>query len=119
MKKLQVRCWRVSQYRLGVTRPDELFVTYPEDNSGHSLITCLSCGELFAVTVAKEVYIGPPLETKVLGVACPQCGSSLSGNWAYYPDTYVVDGRSYSYDRPAVPPPDEDSELKDLNGIYE
>ena len=119
MNKVKVRCWNISQWRPGVDRSDELFITYPEDNSGHSLITCLSCGGLFAVTVAKEVYVGPPLEEKLLDAICSQCGRGLRGNWAYYPEAYVVDGQVFSYERASVIPPDEESIVREFDGIYE
>jgi hypothetical protein len=119
MNRVKVRCWAVSQKIPGVARADELFITYPEDNSGHSLITCLSCGRLFAVTVAKEVYVGPPLEDKLLDATCPQCGRGLRGNWAYYPETYVVDGQAFSFERARVIPPDEESFVMEFDGVYE
>ncbi len=119
MNKVKVRCWKVSQHRPGTGSSDELFITYPEDNSGHSLITCLSCGALLAVTVVKEVYVGPPLEEKLSDLSCPECGGALKGNWAYYPEAYVVDGVVCGYERPSVIPPDEESLVMEFYGVYE
>jgi hypothetical protein len=119
VNKVKVRCWKVHQYRADEGARDELLVTYPEDNSGHSLITCLTCGAVFAVTVAKEVYCGPPLEQKLSGTLCPECERPLGGNWASYPDTYVANGKVFSYDRPNAMPPDSESIVVELDGIYE
>ncbi len=119
MKKVQVRCWKVSHPRPESSEVDELFITYPEDNSGHSLITCLTCGAIYAVTVAKEIYVGPPLAEKLLSCLCSMCGSLLANNWRDYPETYVVNGQRFSYERAVVVPPDEESSVEEFDGIYE
>ncbi|GEM_PF-1516750 len=119
MIKVKVRCWHVSNLRPGAVRPDQLLISYPADNSGHSLITCLTCGALFAVTIAKEVYIGPPLETKLASLACSRCGNGLSRNWAPYPDTYLVDGCMHSFTRSGIIPDSDESVVAELDGIYE
>jgi hypothetical protein len=119
VNKVQVRCWRITVRGLGGGPPVELFITYPEDNSGHSLVTCLSCGHLFAVTVSKQVYVGPPLEEKLLEATCPQCDHGLNGNWAYYPETHVVDGQVLTHARSSIIPPDEESLVREFDGVYE
>jgi hypothetical protein len=98
---------------------DCLYLTYPEDNSGHNLITCLKCGAVYAVTIAEEVYVGPPLDNKLKGLDCSHCGSSLEGNYAYYPETYIASGKKHSYCRPTEIPPDDQSIVKEFEGIYE
>ena len=119
MKKVSVRCWKVKSFRAGKTLPDHLFVTYPESDSGHDLITCLNCGEIYAVTIVKEVYVGPSLDNKVKGINCISCGLSLDRNYAKYPETYVVDGERHSYAREVVLPDDNQSIVKEFYGIYE
>lgn len=119
MKKVAVRCWQVENHRLGVDTADHLFVTYPESNNGHKLITCTNCGELYAVTVVKEVYVGPPLVQKIKGLKCIECGCNLDKNFAYYPEMYFVDGELITYQRDEVLPDDEKSCVKDFYGIYE
>lgn len=119
MKKVEVRCWKMTRYRPGNDRGDELLITYPEDNLGHSLITCLTCGALFAVTIDLEVYVGPPLNLKLGDAVCPKCGKCLRGNWVYYPENYVVDGQVYSFERPTRIPPDDESLVLEFDGIYE
>ena len=107
------------QYRPDLDQVDKLFITYPEDNSGHSLITCLTCGALFAVTVATEVYVGPPLNAKLDAVMCPKCGIRLSDNLAYYPETYVIEGRVHSFERSCSLPPNDELTVEEFDGIYE
>ena len=119
MSKVKTRCWRVQAWRPGKTAPDDLLVTYPEDNSGHSLLTCLSCGALYAVTVAKEVYVGPDLETQASRTSCWQCGRSLARNWAHYPETYIADGGQHTYRREREIPPDTESIVEEFEGLYE
>ena len=119
MNKVSVRCWEVNNYGTDKGTPHSLYITYPEENSGHDLITCTKCGAVFAVTVAKEVYVGPPLKEKLMGMSCLSCGASLDKNFAYYPDTYVVNGELYSFERPQEIPSDEDSVVKEFDGIYD
>jgi len=119
MKTVLVRCWIIENYQMGRSSPDELFITYPEDNAGHDLITCLNCGEVYAVSVDQEVYIGPPLKEKVKNLSCDSCDKPLEGNYAYYPETYLKNGRMYSYQRPLEIPGEDSSIVKEFKGIYE
>lgn len=119
MNKVKVRCWKAPHYRPELDRSIELIITYPEGNYGHSLITCLKCGAVFAVTVELEVYVGPPLEEKLLSVKCSNCTNVLGDNWAYYPETYLVEGKKYSFERTNIIPPDEESIVAEFDGIYE
>lgn len=119
MNKVLVRCWEVENYRSGIIKPDRLFITYPEDNNGHELITCLNCGMVYAVTVLKEVYFGPPLPDKLKEINCIGCGKSLGSNYASYPETYVINRNIYTYQRSKELPDDAKSFVKDFWGIYE
>lgn len=119
MNKVLVRCWRLEQIRPGTVQPDHLFITYPEGADGHSLITCLRCGALCAVTVTKEIYVGPPLAEKLRDLPCAKCGAVLGGNWAFYPETYLANGQVYAADRPATIPPDDESIVMEFDGVYE
>ncbi len=119
MNKVSVRCWEVENYRSGANAPDHLFITYPEGNSGHELITCKNCGELYASTVVKEVYVGPPLAEKMKGVKCIKCGNNLDNNFAYYPETYLANGKLITYQRNTEIPDDSESLVKEFYGIYE
>ena len=119
MNKVSVRCWEVQNYRSGEASPDRLFITYPEDNSGHDLITCLNCGKVYAVTVAKEVYVGPPLAEKLKDINCVSCGKLLDGNYGYYPEVYVSDGNQHTHKREIEVPDDNLSIVKEFYGIYE
>ena len=119
MIKISVRCWEIKNYRALETCPDSLFINYLEENSGHELITCISCGEVYDVTVVKEVYIGPPLDKKVKGMKCVNCGGNLEDNFDYYPETYIASGAKYTFTRNMEIPTDKESLVKDFYGIYE
>lgn len=119
MNKVKVRCWKVKSYSRSTGVPDILYITYPEDNSGHNLITCINCGAIYAITVVKEVYVGPPLEQKIKRLNCSICGQPLENNYAFYPATYILNGRKYSFQRPEEIPPDDESIVKEFEGIYE
>lgn len=119
MNKVSVRCWEVENYNSVSNSIDHIFITYPEDNCGHELITCKTCGELYAVTVSKEVYIGPPLAEKMKMIQCVNCGSSLDDNFAYYPETYFAGGQLIKYQRDTQMPEDNTSLVKEFYGIYE
>jgi len=115
MNTVQVRCWRVHV----PDKKEDLFITYPEDNQGHGLISCLDCGAVYAVTVAKEVYVGPPLEEKLKGMRCVKCGALLSETQAAYPDHYRDDGGSvHEYERSELIPDDKDSMVVEMLDIY-
>lgn len=119
MNKVLVHCWEIGILTPSSDQSEKVFITYPEDNSGHTLVTCLSCGAVYAVTVAKEVYVGPPLAEKLSQISCSQCARTLGGNWAYYPETHLVDGKVRSYKRPTRIPPDEESIVREFYGVYE
>lgn len=118
MTLVKVRCWRIEHWRENARSPDELLITYPESSSGHSLITCLSCGSLYAVDVAKEVYRGPRIAEQAARTSCWRCGCSLAGNWAAYPETYIVEGRRYQHQREMLVPPDDTSHVEEIEGLY-
>ena len=119
MNTVLVRCWQVESYRRGAAGPDHLLITYPEDNSGHDLITCLKCGQVYAVTISKEVYVGPPRAEKLRELHCVTCGVALSGNTAAYPETYVAGGELFHHARDNILPNDDESLVKEFPGIYE
>jgi hypothetical protein len=119
MNKVKVRCWKIRVYPDKIEGPHDLYVTYPEDNSGHDLITCGNCGTIYAVTIAKELYIGPALQEKIRGLNCSNCGKPLESSYCYYPETYVINGTRFSFNRPSEIPPDEESIVIELEGIYE
>lgn len=113
-----VRCWWVENGRPKSGTIDRLFITYPEENSGHDLITCLTCGQVYAVSIAKEVYVGPPRPEKLRGMKCVNCSSPLHENYATYPETYVVDGVQYRFTRDDEIPPDSMAIVKEFYEIY-
>jgi hypothetical protein len=112
MKTTQVRCWR--------TGPgNELLITYPEGEMGHYLICCLCCGKVYAVNVAKQLYIEPDLDTHLSGKACVDCGSNFYKNWSYYPDRYIgADGMRHTFTRSLSMPPEDESIITELLEVF-
>ena len=86
---------------------------------GHSLVTCLMCGTVYAVTLAKELYVGPDLAAQMSKLKCTGCGVSLQDNWAEYPATFVVDGVAHQGSVPDEIPPDGTSVIKEFPGVCE
>ena len=119
MKKVRVRCWLMAAPTSPQRGARTVYVTYPEGNNGHQLITCLSCGEIYAVDVAKEAYLGPPLNEKVRALRCQTCGHVLTDNYGKYPDKFVFDGGIGTFSKPVEIPDDIDSVVREFFAIYE
>jgi len=119
VKKEYVRCWEINLLLSKTGQPVRLYITYPENDNGYDLITCLNCGAVYTISVVKEIYIGPPLEQKIKDMRCSSCGKLLEGNYSYYPETFVVDGKLYSYKRSEEMPSDSESIVKEFDSIYE
>lgn len=117
MNKSKVRCWPVRNYH-GNVESDTLYLAYPEDNSGYSLISCLRCGHIYSVSVAREVYVGPVLSEKLKSLTCTSCGMLLAESAAPYPDQYVSNGVVIQFDRPIELPDDENSVILEFDEIY-
>ena len=114
MKKEQVRCWKVG-------KSDELFITYPECDKGHRLITCNNCGKVYAVNVIKHMYhaLGLDQYLNVNNITCVQCDINLTNNWVYYPDTYIDSDKCvHTYKRMNEIPKDEDSIIVEFLEIF-
>lgn len=112
MKQEQVRCWRVSHL-------PTLVITYPEGNMGHRLICCTSCGKVYAVNVAKQLYIESDLDVHLAGARCLGCGDGLAHHWRYYPDHYIgTDGKLTSFQRPAAIPADSESIIEFFPEVF-
>lgn len=112
MKQSKVRCWELAP---GV------FISYPEGNWGHALISCLNCGQVYAVDQGLEVYLGPPLAKKLSEsrVMCVKCTEPLDAYWAEYPDRRLgEDGKVVSFERPFEIPPDSTSLVMEFPEIY-
>ena len=72
MKKVKVRCWKISS-----VPGEELFITYPEGHMGHELIICLKCGQVYAAEVSVQLYV-KPLEEQLKQYYCVKCGDITS-----------------------------------------
>lgn len=119
MKLRQVRCWNVENHRAVVEKTDVLYITYPEDNNGYDLISCLHCGQIYAVDVSKMVYVGPGLEELIKTVKCISCGRNLSETYAQYPEKYLSGDRTIcEYEKPLRIPSEEDSVIIEFPSIY-
>lgn len=112
MKTEQVRCWMT-----GVNR--DLFITYPESESGHRLICCKNCGCVHAVNVMKQLYIEPDLEKHLRDVKCSKCDHILAGNWVPYPDRYLDEaGVIRGFERPCQIPDAADSIVVEFPEVF-
>lgn len=117
MNKSQVRCWLIPNWS-GKGKCDEIYISYPEDNSGHDLISCLRCGHIYAVSIIKKVYVGPNLEQKLDGLCCVECGEDLRKTYALYPEQYMSNGEIVNFKRPNEIPPDSNSVVMEFDEIY-
>lgn len=116
MIKVAVRCWKEKIIKNKDVH--YVYVSYPESLSGYDIISCKTCGHLYAVDVAKEAYIGPPLSQKLESIRCSKCNEVLFDNYYNYPQNYLKDGEWYNY-RPSITLPDDnDSEIIMLESIY-
>ena len=112
MKAEQVRCWKTGLR-------GELFITYPEGDMGHRLICCAGCGKVYAVNVAKQLYIEPDLDAHLSGKKCIGCGKALHSNWRYYPEYYVDDaGKPRTFERSQIIPPDDESFVEAFPEVF-
>lgn len=114
MERTKVRCWEID-----VNGRDRVFITYPEDNYGHDLISCLNCGAIYAASVFKQVYHGPPLSEKLKEINCWKCNELLANTYNLYPDKFLsISGEIKSFDRLLQIPLDEDSLVEEFYSIY-
>ncbi len=117
MKKEQVRCWKIEALHGSVV--ERLYITYPDGSYGHKLISCLNCGEIFAINLTKELYVGPRLEEMIKKITCPTCNVQLSNYYSEYPDKYLgSDGVVYTYKRDEEMPSDHTSIVREFLEIY-
>ena len=114
MNMVKVRCW---QYSVG--EGESVFATYPEGNMGHNLMSCLNCGQVYAVNIETVVYIGPPLAERLAASRCAKCGEPLNEHAHSYPEKYLSHtGVIESFLKPGVIPPEETSVIVELPGLY-
>mgnify|MGYP000464241494 CR=1 FL=1 len=119
MKTVYVRVWELFLPNPADGQNDKVMITYPEDNGGYDLISCLKCGQVYAASVAKQVYIGPPLEEKLRGLRCKICGSDLARTAAKYPERYLSHtGVVLQYERPQLIPDASESKIMEILDVY-
>lgn len=119
MKKVQVRCWEITVPKCGDCAQTAVLVTYAEGDYGYELRSCLECGEIYAVDVAWESYLGPPLDEALRQLNCANCGCSLAESSSEYPSKFLCsNGVVSSVERPPEAPAFEASQIRELYGIY-
>jgi len=113
MSEVPVRVWRMP------VNGGFVYVSYPTDNVGYSLFSCLACGKIYAASVANEVYIGPPIASVIASGACTACGAPMASSLRAYPDSYLSrEGGIEKFVRPDLIPDAEHSEVVDLESLY-
>lgn len=119
MNKSRVTCWKIEGYNQNLKKWEDHLISYPEDNSGFDLITCLSCGQVYSASVTNQVYFGPALEELINHIHCIQCGKELKNNVAPYPETFIGEDMSMGHiDRPQNIPADENSIIVEFPELY-
>ncbi len=87
MQERQVRVSKIECFRSDQT-PEILYVSTPGGFGGYSLITCLSCGTIYAADVTFDLYM-ERIEERVKKINCIKCGKPLATTWSYYPDKFL------------------------------
>ena len=118
MKKDLVRCYIHNNYRIAGSTPDILYITYPDCNLGHTLLSCMNCGEIYAVDIQAETYADISLANKLSSLKCVKCGLTLSDVCKPYPETYTKDGVEIQFERPTLYPDNEPSITREFYAIY-
>jgi DNA-directed RNA polymerase subunit RPC12/RpoP len=119
MKTEPVRCWPISLPNKDGALESGHWITFPEDNSGHDLIVCTNCGHLYAVNIARMVYVGPTLAEKLETVHCVRCGKQLNECGMKYPEVYLdASGSVLHYERDSEIPSDDQSVVRDFDQLY-
>lgn len=119
MKIVQISCWEKYLFDSETNKQTRVITTYPEDNIGYDLISCLSCGQIYAIDISKEVYIGPERKVKLKTVNCIQCNKILAKTVAPYPEKYRLEtGKILEWKRDMELPNDDDAIIEKVYGIY-
>ena len=79
-------------------RPIEVYFSSCEAHMGYRLLTCASCGELFAASVELDLYDDLDIATRIRDRTCPACERPLEGALLEYPDNVVLDGEVVQLD---------------------
>ncbi len=113
----KIRCWKLKVY-CG-EKEQEIYITFPENEMGYKLISCLKCGKIYSANITKEIYIGPDIETLMSNISCEECGSNLGINGALYPEKYLgLDKLTHEYKRSLEIPDDKDSIICEFPELY-
>jgi hypothetical protein len=98
--------------------PHVVYIAYPDFGLGHTLISCLSCGEIYAIDTVAELYSEPQLKVRLQNLNCIKCNSNLSDVYSEYPNAYVFAGEVHQFDPPVEYPTDETMIVKEFYSIY-
>jgi uncharacterized protein (UPF0248 family) len=86
LKKLGVRCWEEFICGPDSTPGDKIYIPFVDGHLGYSFLQCAGCGEIYARSVANEMYAkSSPFES----VACVTCKRELSESLYPYPEQYL------------------------------
>ena len=118
MNKSKVRCWKLEHW-VGKAAPNIIYISYPENDSGHDLLSCLRCGHVYAASVVHQIYVGPELAVKLAQTPCVDCGANLAETAKPYPEMYRWGGEILEFERPLEIPADSESEVKEFDEIYQ
>ncbi len=119
MNKVLIRCLPKENYRPAKKKVDLLYLTFPDCGHGYTLITCTSCGEIYAINIESELYQKPPLKEKLQTIYCQKCNKLLSATYADYPKTFVSDdGELLHFDELVEYPEEKDTILKEFYSVY-
>jgi len=114
LKKTKVPCWELPE----LTDAVDPVIAYPESSMGYDLITCTSCGQIYAAEVSAQMYV-EPLEKRLANLGCIKCEAALIDTCAAYPETYVDRyGRVRTHSRSLTIPDDKDAVLREFPSIY-
>jgi hypothetical protein len=92
MNQVDVRCWPHLLIGVHAQSSVTLWLTDSEAHFGHRLISCLNCGEVYAVDVSREMYGERSIDDLLGETCCLGCGEVLEDHIAAYPDQYFFEG---------------------------
>ncbi len=113
MKYAKVPCWQTGPQ-------DKLLITFPRCDIGFYLVCCTSCGHVYAIDIARQLYSSnPDLDKHLKNTECVQCGRFLQQNWREYPEAYVdFNGELRYFDISEAHYPDDEMLYVELPQLY-
>ncbi len=116
MRTVRGPTWDV-QVRVGLAT-EAVFVSYPRTDIGYDLLQCIECGQVYAVEIGYETYIGPPRMQRLRGAMCVACGAELSTSVVEYPMTFLCKDGTVGHMVKSSIAPTTDPVFRELPSIY-